>query len=257
MPLIKNTPSGKSDATRSPLKKLDAAVIAPKPARRRRAVLFQWYVLAATAGFVGLAVAARFVPYFPIDVTITRAVQSYDSDVFNALMYGISWIGFFPQSLVIGLAPVGLLFAIGLRWEAVMTFFASCSVWVSILIKIAVSRPRPTIDVVQVISELSSSSFPSGHVLNTTTLCGFLAFLCFTLLKASWEETALVALFTSFIPLMGVSRIHQGHHWFSDVMGAYLLGSLWLLLAIRIYRWGKPRYFVRQPVAPERASPVP
>jgi membrane-associated phospholipid phosphatase len=51
--------------------------------------------------------------------------------------------------------------------------------------------------------------------------------------------------------MMGLSRIYQGQHWFSDVMGAYLLGSLWLALTIRLYRWGKPRYFVDQPVAPE------
>jgi undecaprenyl-diphosphatase len=49
---------------------------------------------------------------------------------------------------------------------------------------------------------------------------------------------------------MGMSRIYLGHHWFSDVMGAYLLGSLWLALTIRFYRWGKTRYFIRQPVAP-------
>jgi undecaprenyl-diphosphatase len=51
--------------------------------------------------------------------------------------------------------------------------------------------------------------------------------------------------------MMGLSRIYQGQHWFSDVMGAYLLGSLWLALTIWIYRWGKPRFFVHQPVAPE------
>jgi len=37
-------------------------------------------------------------------------------------------------------------------------------------------------------------------------------------------------------------------------MGAYLFGSLWLMLTIRIYRWGKARYFVTQPVA---KGPVP
>jgi undecaprenyl-diphosphatase len=107
---------------------------------------------------------------------------------------------------------------------------------------------------VHVIRELSTSSFPSGHVLTTTTLCGFLAFLCYTLLKKSWERTALVTCCVLLVGLMGLSRIHQGHHWFSDVVGAYLLGSLWLVLAIRVYRWGKPRYFVRQPVAPERTA---
>lgn len=245
---------GPSQKTDSPLKKLDAAVIAPRPTRRRRAAVFQWYVWVATAGFIVLAVAARFIPYFGIDVAITRAVQSYHSTVFGHLMFGVSWIGFFPQSLVIGLSLCAVLFATGLRWEGVATFVASCSVIVSHLVKLAVSRPRPGVDLVEVISELSTSAFPSGHVLTTAALCGFLAFLFYTLLKPSWERTALIVFFALLIVLMGISRIHQGHHWFSDVAGAYLLGSLWLLLTIRIYRWGKTRYFVRQPVAPEQAG---
>jgi undecaprenyl-diphosphatase len=60
--------------------------------------------------------------------------------------------------------------------------------------------------------------------------------------------------FAVLISLMGLSRIYQGEHWFSDVMGAYLLGSLWLALTIKLYRWGKPRFFVDQPVAPEPAA---
>ncbi len=216
--------------------------------------MFQAYVLFATAGFIVLAVAARFIPYFAIDVTITRAVQSVHSPIFERVMFSISWAGFFPQSLAVGLILCALLFAVGLRWEAVVTFFAECSVMVSMLVKLAVSRPRPSIDLVDVISELSTSAFPSGHVLTSTALCGFLAFLSYTLLKQSWQRTALLVVFALLIPLMGLSRIHQGHHWFSDVLGAYLLGSLWLLLTIRIYRWGKPRYFVRQPAAPERTG---
>jgi membrane-associated phospholipid phosphatase len=51
--------------------------------------------------------------------------------------------------------------------------------------------------------------------------------------------------------LMGLSRIYQGQHWFSDVAGAYLLATLWLALVVRVYRWGKTRFFVHQPVAPE------
>src|SRR5438093_814383 len=51
--------------------------------------------------------------------------------------------------------------------------------------------------------------------------------------------------------LTGPSRIYAGEHWASDVAGSYLLGSVWLLLAITLYRWGKPRFFVTQPVAAE------
>lgn len=234
-----------------PRKKLDAAVIATRPTRRYRAAAFQAYVLFAAVGFVILAVVARTVPYFGIDLTITRFVQSYHGAIFDKVMFCISWIGFFPQSLFFGLVPGGLLFFTGLRWEAVVTLLAACSAGVASLVKLIVHRPRPSIDLVHVFREIPASGFPSGHVLTFTALCGFFAFLAFTLLKKSRGRTAVLIAFTALAILMGLSRIYQGQHWFSDVMGAYLLGSLWLALTIRVYRWGKPRFFVHQPVAPE------
>lgn len=236
-----------------PLEKLDAAVIAPPPARRRRAFLFQIYVLVALGAFIALAVAASLVPYFRMDLSITQALQSYKGSAFAALMTGISWLGFTPQTYVLGaLAILTLVFA-GLRWEAVAALFAACGVAVGSLVKLIVVRPRPSADLINVFADLTSKSFPSGHVVMITTFAGFLAFLAYTLLKPSWSRTGLLLVFALLIVLMGPSRVYLGQHWFSDVMGAYLLGSLWLALTILFYRWGKSRFFTHQPVAPEAA----
>lgn len=225
-------------------------VIAAAPTRRRRAALFQLYLILASVLFIGLAVAARGVAYFPLDLRITRAVQSDHGATFDHLMFGLSWLGFFPQVGVAGAAVIVLLFAVGLRWEAVAATFAACGAGIGSLVKLMVSRPRPSADLVDVIREVGAWSFPSGHVLMFTTFCGFLAFLAFTLIQKSWLRTALMVSLASVILLMGVSRIDQGHHWFSDVTGAYLLGSVWLALTIKFYRWGKPKFFIHQPVAP-------
>ena len=253
-------PGAVAKLANDPLQKLDAAVIATRPTRRFRAAAFQAYVLAASAVFIALAVVAHFVAYFPIDLTITHAVQSYHGAAFDRLMYGLSWLGFVPQVDVLGALTIVLLFVAGLRWEAVCALFAACSVAIGTLVKLVVYRPRPSADLVHVFRELPSSGFPSGHVLEFTAFCGFLAFLVYTLLKPSWGRTTLLVALALLILLMGLSRIYQGQHWFSDVMGAYLLGSLWLVLTIRLYRWGKPRFFTHQPVAPEtpvaRAAPV-
>lgn len=241
-----------------PRRKLDQAVIAAKPTRHYRAELFQAYVLIASAVFVGLAVGAHFVPYFAVDLRVTHAVQNIQSHAFDQLMYGMSWIGFTPQAPELGAAVVLALYFAGLRWEAVCTAVAGAGVGVGTLVKLIVYRPRPSANLVHVIRLLPSSGFPSGHVLMITTLGGFLGFLAFTLLKPSAGRTALLVACGVVLALMGLSRIDLGQHWFSDVMGAYMLGSLWLALTVRIYRWGKPRYFPRQPVAPEQPqAPVP
>lgn len=227
------------------------AVIASRPARRARAAAFQAYVLGASVAFIALAVAAHYIPYFALDLRITQAVQSLHNDAFDGLMRGLTWMGFRPQVVVIGAMVCLSLFVSGLRWESVGALFAYGSTLVGTLVKLIVLRPRPSADLVQVMSQLDTTAFPSGHVLAATSLGGYLAFLAYTLLKPSPLRTAILCALGLYIPLMGLSRIYLGQHWFSDVMGAYLLGTLWLALVIRFYRWGKPRFFRRQPVAPE------
>jgi undecaprenyl-diphosphatase len=232
----------------------DSAVIAPRHTRRYRAVLFQAYVLTAAIVFVVLAVIAHTVAYFRIDLTITHAVQAYHGPLFDRLMHATSWVGYFPQVAILSAVIVIALFASGLRWESISALFATASSGMGALIKLAVLRPRPSADVVHVFRQLNSSGFPSGHVLSTTAFCGFLVFLAFTLLKPSAVRTTLLVVLCVLIAFMSVSRIYLGQHWFSDVMGAYLFGSLWLMLTIHFYRWGKQRYFVHQPVAPAAAA---
>ena len=233
-----------------PRRQLDRAVIAPSPSRRRSSNLFQVILFLASGLFAALAIAAHQHPYFAIDLAITRAIQGDHGVAFHRLMVALSWLGFTPQVAVIGAALMAIIWFLGLRWEAVGALVAAAGVALVTVVKLVVLRPRPTADVVQVVTTISETSFPSGHVFMATAFCGYLAYLAFTLLKPSWGRTLLVALLAVVIVLMGLSRIYLGQHWFSDVLGGHVLGGLWLAVTIRAYRWGKPKYFVRQPVAP-------
>ena len=104
-----------------------------------------------------------------------------------------------------------------------------------------------------VISNLNSYSFPSGHVLYFTAFFGFLFYLAFTLLKQSWGRTLLLVALVGMLALIGPSRIYEGQHWASDVLASYLLGSVWLTLIVYLYRRGQPR-FSSHPVAQEPAG---
>jgi membrane-associated phospholipid phosphatase len=232
---------------------IDAAgAVVEKPWRRYRAAMFLTYLIGAVAAFIILAVLAKTIAYFTFDVTITRALQTYHAGWFDALMNTLTWIGFGPQAWVITLILVLFLYASGLKWE---TMVAGASVVSSsalgLGLKVLIDRPRPSADLVTVINQLKDYSFPSGHVLFYSTFFGYLLFLAYTLLKHSWWRTGLLITLAGMIALIGPSRIYVGQHWASDVIAAYLLGSVWLALSVVIYRWGKPRFFVNQPVAKE------
>lgn len=129
------------------------------------------------------------------------------------------------------------------------------STGVNLLVKDLVQRPRPTSGAVNVSATLNSYSFPSGHVMYYLVFFGFIGFLAFSLLKPSLKRNLLLVFISGLVALIGVSRIELGQHWASDVLGAYLLGSLTLIIIIQFYRWGKTRFFVHQPeaAAPQQA----
>jgi undecaprenyl-diphosphatase len=161
--------------------------------------------------------------------------------------------------VIITAAVIGSLAIIGLRWEAIATFLVAFAAGtLNLIVKTVVARPRPSADLVHVFLTLQDFSFPSGHVMFYTAFYGFLMFLSFTLLKRSWTRYLINTVLILLVGLVGISRMYLGEHWASDVLGGYLLGSLVLIFGIILYRWGKDRYLVRQPVAQgSTQAPVP
>jgi undecaprenyl-diphosphatase len=149
---------------------------------------------------------------------------------------------------VISALLVLTIYTFGFHWEAVAAAFgALLAPAANLLVKGVIQRPRPTVDLVDVFQFLDSYSFPSGHVMFYVGFFGFLWFLVYTLLKRSALRTSMLILLGILIALVGMSRIYLGQHWASDVVGAYLLGSLMLVVNVGFYRWGQKRFFFHPP----------
>lgn len=81
-----------------------------------------------------------------------------------------------------------------------------------------------------------SPSFPSGHSLNALVIAGIVAYLL--LLREHSRRTRILTVTVAvlFSVTMGLSRVFLGHHWFTDVLAAWLLGAGWLAAVITAHR---------------------
>jgi membrane-associated phospholipid phosphatase len=201
-------------------------------------------MLVAAVGFILLAFFANIYADFPIDLVITRWMQTFHPAWLVTLMVLVSWPGYIPQAMAIVTILVSFLYFTGFRWEAFSSLGAAIGeAGMDEAIKLLVHRPRPSTTLVHVMHVLTSYSFPSGHVMFYFVFFGFLMFLACWRLSPSKLRNGMLMLLGSLVSLVGVSRIYLGEHWTSDVLGAYLLGSLCLITVIRIYlrrRSGQP-----------------
>ncbi len=220
----------------------------------RHRVLIIGYLLVATLIFAALAVTVRQTPYLPLDLTITRAVQSLRSPALDVLMQIVGESGFFPQVLLLNALFIVILFLFRLRWAA-LTVLAGGSLTgiVTTALRYSIDQPRPSPNLVFVMNEIEKGhySFPSGHVTGFMAVLGFMAFLGYTRVQPSWHRNLLLAAYVLFLALVGISRIYVGEHWPNDVLGGYLLGSIFMVLMILFYQWGRKKWTVDSGQWPE------
>jgi undecaprenyl-diphosphatase len=215
----------------------DLVVPTPVAVRRGRgARVFGWVALAGFGVIFGLVRTHRS---DALDLAVTLKVQrEWRQPVLQSLMRAVSWPGFPPQSHVIpAFVALGLLLA-RLPLEAVFALGAWGTSLVASGVKAIMRRPRPVggVDLRVVTAPLGGSSFPSGHTITYVGVYGYLAYLAHTLLRPTGWRRAIVAALAGLVALVGPSRVHQGHHWFTDVTASYLLGIAYLIGLTSLYR---------------------
>ena len=101
------------------------------------------------------------------------------------------------------------------------------------LLKGLVGRSRP--EIAQLVNG-AGPAFPSGHVLATV---GFYGVLAVFIWRSTSRRSVAVASLTGaavVIALVGFSRIYLGVHWLTDVVGGFLVGSVFVLAVAMLSR---------------------
>jgi membrane-associated phospholipid phosphatase len=194
-------------------------------------------------GFAVLAAFAYFNAYFGWDLRLERGLQNLPVRGLREFMQGASVFGNKWKPYAITTVTTLVFLAYGRRTEAAgLVLSAGGSAALNGLVKIAIARPRPTSELVNVQVDLQTQSFPSGHVTYYVCYFGFLFFVAYALLPLrSLARRAALTLSALPIALIGFSRVYLGAHWPSDTLGAYLMGGLWLAFSLHMYRVWKER----------------
>ena len=185
-------------------------------------------LFAATIAF-GVAVTAR--RFHDFDIAVSHALNmqpGVSPDWLILVMQGISWIGGGIQRYVI----VGSLALALWRWSGrgaalAMAVATLASAMTSDILKNFFARVRP--DLVPQLDLMSSPSFPCGHATNAAVV-----YLLFIMLVPQARHPAWQLATAAMILLTGLSRILLNVHWPTDVIGGWMLGTSFALMAAAV-----------------------
>ena len=187
--------------------------------------------------------AARF-PVLPLDLKTYEELKEQANPLFDILMKWVSDLG--EVAIAMALTAIAIVtFAVKRHWiEAAFMLATTSSVLLAFVLKELIHRTRPFpldqnatgINATGIIQSINEYSYPSGHVLFFVVFFGFFAYLAW-IHFAGRTRAVVIAICGLLILLIGPSRVFLGAHWASDVLGSYIIGTIWLFLLILAYQW--------------------
>ena len=173
------------------------------------------------------------------DLNAVRDVAAQRTATLTDVARVITWAG-----SAFLLVPLALIACLSLAWAGVrrealaVALSLGGAMLISDWVKLLVSRPRPPVEHLQVVT---GSSFPSGHATQASAFW-FSLVLALQAAGAPRRTTRVATGFALLIVLaVAASRVYLGVHYPSDVVAGMLLGTGWALYVSHCLRKPKVR----------------
>jgi len=194
------------------------------------------------AGFAILSYFVAITPPSFVDLYISREIQERHNTLLDGLMTLISGFGVIWVSGGVVAATALVFRLLSYAREAAFTLLTLVAGAISSGLKVVIGRPRPTEDLVTIIEKAQHESFPSGHTLFYTVFFGFMIIIMGNRKKfPQWLRVSVVLFCGAMIFLGPVSRVYLGAHWFTDVLGGFVLGIIYLFILSYFYLFNKKK----------------
>lgn len=194
--------------------------------------LLNIYILALFAGLVEDVVEADSIVTTDLFVSQHMSVLQ-DSNIVPAFIF-ITSLGSTPITCLIILLTAILCVVVRQPYILIGLLISTIgSTAFTFLSKMVFQRSRP----IDILLMEHTYSFPSGHATISIALYGFLAYMAIRFSQCFTRQVRILSLSLLLCLLIGLSRIVLNEHYLSDIIGGFLVGTLWLTIAISMTEW--------------------
>lgn len=167
-----------------------------------------------------------------IDANVNIWAASIQSSAVTTVAVGISLMFDTTTLIAASLAIASYLFLKNYRAESLLLLgaMAGDALLVS-LIKNTFNFTRPLNGIIPD----TGFSYPSGHSAGVIVFVGVLIFFALQHLNSTKAKVSFGVVLAGLTLLVGFDRLYLNVHWFSDVLGGYLLGIFWLAFSIFVF----------------------
>lgn len=205
-----------------------------------------------TPHYLRLTAFVSFVLFLLVTVAVltSELVQEMDQNLLNVFTafqeQAPAWLTiistWFQRTSSAGLGVVSALLILYWLWRGrTRRFFLMLAavggaelLWFVLMFLIGRERPEAVV----IWGGLNLPSYPSGHALFNVAFYGALVYIFYRQIHTAFWRKVMLAIVGFLLLLTGLNRLFFSVHYFSDVVGGYLVGVAWTAFSLWLVEWG-------------------